>query len=123
MSHPFNAPPGYTGCANELEPDDDRLPLFQKQVSEQGWDDTDTWCLRSAIAVTLGPRLRRFKELTNNHPTDLSEEQWARELDQMILAFHLIETDATRHTLTDKEKDQIELGLDLFRNRFHDLWW
>ena len=89
----------------------------------RGWDDSDTWGLSVTHAQWIEPRLRRFKELNNGFPGGIPEEKWNEYLDKMIFAFSLIGKDLWDWE-TDKEKvDQVNEGLDLFRQWYFDLWW
>lgn len=112
---------GYIGCANELKPEDTRLPLYQQQFEQQGFDDTVTWNMDMSIAQWITPRLRRFKEINNCIPTDIAtEEEWDIILSKIISTFELLSDEAN---VNDVSSASINEGLDLFRKHYFDLWW
>src|SRR5207248_5135725 len=61
----------------------------------RGFSDRETGNLDIGMARRLLPRLRRFKEVTNGYPNELTEKQWDGELHEMILALgdHLAQWD------------------------------
>jgi len=114
----------YYGCALDLEPDDKRHAEFQKQRRERGFDDSETWCLRTAILQFTLPRLKRFKEVDCGYPMQSTPEAWSAELEEMIFAIETLLEDKYWES-PDKEAIQarVDAGLKLFHDRFYDLWW
>ncbi len=111
-----------------------------------GWDSSDTWSLDYTISKFILPRLKRFKEVNDGIPNEISKkyrdpnrkvsenmrlasEEWNKKLDKMILAFQrIIDEDEDFHDWKDKkywnEQEKIkEDGLKLFAEYFQDLWW
>ena len=117
---PLISDPNYHGHVNGLPPDDKRLPFFLKQRAKQGFDDTETWSLYSAISHFILPRLKRFKEIPCGFPAGLSMDKWDAILGKMVKAFELIVEDKCPYS--DVEDKQITEGLDLFRQWFFNLW-
>lgn len=106
-----------------------------------GFSDKETWSLFNPIGEFVLPRLKRFKELTNNYPGDFANlEEWEVVLDKIIFAFTystyegkyyeetkevaLLKADLEKVCL-DKEKwdDLCIEGYELFGKYFMDLWW
>ncbi len=90
----------------------------------RGWSDVDTWSLDIPVAKFVLPRLRRFKELNNGYPCDMSEKEWDGKIDQMIEAFDLllkIENGDVEDTVEMWEK--IQVGFRLFGENLRALWW
>ena len=117
-------PDNYYGCALDLEPDDRRHPTFQQQRRDRGFDDTDTWCLRSAILRFTLPRLKRFKEVQCGYPMEMTAEQWDADLAEMIFGIETFLADEYWESPEmEAIKARMNAGLKLFHDRFYDLWW
>jgi hypothetical protein len=101
-----------------------RFFKFTWQKITKGFSDDETWALDYRIAKFISPRLKRFKELDNGHPFDVTSEQWDTILDKTILAFeHLSGKDSIKVEDYKIMSEQIDEGLDLFRKYYRDLWW
>lgn len=110
---------GYS-LAGELPATDERLELFAKQRTERGFDDTETWSLATTIAAFVLPRLRRFREVSNGHPSRKSEAEWDSDLDEMIWALQqIIDND----TWSFEEPERVATALRKFGDNYLDLWW
>ena len=94
--------------------------FFQKRT--RGWSDEETWNLDITIAKFVLPRLKRLKQLQNGYPGDLAEEKWDEILDKMIFSFDKITNDE-EIVMEQPQAERVQEGLDLFANRFRDLWW
>lgn len=110
---------GYS-LAGDLPPTDNRLTKFAKQRAERGFDDTETWSLASTIAAFVLPRLKRFREVSQGHPADRTEEQWTADLDEMIWAFQQIVDD---ESWSFEEAERLTDALRKFGDQFMNLWW
>ena len=93
--------------------------MFQLQ---HGFDYADTWCLFSAQAEWLLPRLRHFKKFTGGHPSDITQDEWEEIIGQMIRAFELAVMEADGDILTDDEYAEVDKGLHLFTTWYFHLW-
>lgn len=98
-----------------------RLIRFWWQRRTRGWDDSETWNLDVTVAEFVLPRLRRFKEVAITLPLEMSEAEWAEELDCMIAAFEFVASDSN-FTFTPWD-ESVQRGLELFGKRFIHLWW
>jgi hypothetical protein len=117
MSISLTSPgPFYVGLAHQLPSDDERLPEFAQQRAERGFDATELWCLRSATAKWLVPRLRAFRP--PSHPMDLTWEEWHAEIEAMQKSFEILAFDED----DDEQHEVVERGLDSFRKWFLHLW-
>ena len=115
---------------NEAFPEPHRLHFIKRrfrflwQRLTRGWSDDDTWNLDIPIAKFILPRLRRFKELNNGYPSDMTETEWDEKIDQMIEAFDLLiktyDGDVDETVETD---EKIDTGLKLFGEKLRNLWW
>ena len=123
--------------------DVESLTKYKNQRIERGFDDTETWNLDSTMAKFILPRLKRFKELHNGYPANLTPEQYDLYLDKMIYAFEqLSDEDASMDELenvfgednfkigdssyagAERNRDvTVEEGLQLFAEYFQSLWW
>jgi len=114
-----------------IDKKDKRYDKYVKQIKEKGFSDTETWCFFSVIAEFILPRLKRFKDITNGHPGDTTEEEWDVIIDKMIFAFEWSLEDGS---MTDKYMDasteerdaneeKYKEGMKLFVEYFRGLWW
>lgn len=60
---------------------------YALQRLERGFDDTETWNLDSTVSRFVAPRLRRFIELNNAYPSEMTPEEWDEKLNIMLWAF------------------------------------
>lgn len=108
---------------------DKRYKRYARQLKTKGFSDEETWSLDSVISQFALPRLRRFREINNGYPPDLTPAKWGKILDTMIFAFEWnqeCESDAnlklTKQQTTARWARH-ELGLQLFAKYFRHLWW
>jgi len=102
---------------------------FQKLY--KGYGDNETWSLDYEIAKFTYKRLKRFKELDNGHPGDLTWEEWDKCLDKMIKAFSFfIREQKGKIDYSDYSPEQYkklwakhQKGFELFGKYFNSLWW
>jgi len=114
-----------------VEKSDKRYKKHVKQLKENGFSDAETWCLFAGISEFILPRLKRFKEINNGYPGDLTEAKWDKILDNMIFAFEWAVMDGEMTDeymdLSDKKKEdgwkKYEEGMKLFGEYFMGLWW
>lgn len=102
--------------------DDKREEKYVKQRIERGFDDSETWSLRDTFAKFIIPRLKRFKELNNGYPPEMTAEEWNSRLDKMIAAFEYVGK-ADEITPTQEEHESFKEGINLFTEYYFDLWW
>ena len=106
------------GCSSEI-PEDERQVIWEQQRKERGFDDTETWCLRSAFSKFIVPRLQAFKEQHICHPCSMTMEEWDNIIQEMIDGFK--EVEKIDEFSADIEK--INRALELFSKWYLDLWW
>jgi hypothetical protein len=82
-----------------------------------------TWNLDQQIAAWLAPRLRRFRELNNGFPHDVTSKQWDAELDEMVWAAEWYAQNAYGSDIDPKEWRRARRGLKRVMKRLPDLWW
>jgi hypothetical protein len=119
--------PKYLGipniCFSLPRKDDDREPVFSKQRMERGFDNSETWSLCGTIAEFTLPRLRVYAESAKyTYPGNLTSKKWRSILKKMIIALELITRNGGTWNFNETEQDQLEEGLDLFREYFLCLW-
>ena len=95
---------------------------FWWQRRTRGWDDGDTFSLDHSLAKVILPRLKRFKEVTIAHPSDMSETEWEEKLDKMIAAFEFAAGEE-RWMAKPEEYEKHQEGIDLFAEYYWALWW
>lgn len=122
------ADPKYIGvpniCFSLTDKGDEREKHFAKQRLKHGFDDSETWSLNISIARFVLPRLKRFREISPCYPGNMTQKQWHKKLDQMILAMELVIEDVNGPGFLDKEKrDKMHAGLAVFSEHFRGLWW
>ena len=101
-----------------IERDDNRWDEYKQQSLQRGFDDAETWALNNTIAKFIEPRLKLFREIHASYPANITEEQWNEILDKMIKAFEYINNDNIHN-----HQEEVDEGLDLFREYFFGLWW
>lgn len=106
----------------EIDPDHPHQIAWKHQRETRGFDDTELWNLDSTIAKFILPRLKRFKELTNQHPHDFrTMEQWDDALDKMIDAFEFM-VEEKYECFSGPRWDEVNKGIELFAKYFSHLW-
>lgn len=111
----------YFGYATEME-NDHRQEEWYNQRKETGFDDTETWSLKTTIAKFALPRLKWFKERHFDNPCDITFERWNEILDNMIFSFEYYAKDEWE-LISDEEFKRVEEGMKLFGEYYGDLWW
>ena len=111
----------YFGYATEME-NDDRQEEWYNQRKETGFDDTETWSLKTTIAKFVLPRLKWFKERHFDNPWDITFEKWDEILDNMIFSFEYYAKDEWK-PISDEDFKKVEEGMKLFGEYYGDLWW
>lgn len=111
----------YFGFATEMV-NDDRQEEWYNQRKENGFDDTETWSLKTTIAKFVLPRLKWFKERHFDNPWDITFEKWDEILDNMIFSFEYYAKDEWK-PISDEDFKKVEEGMKLFGEYYGDLWW
>lgn len=90
--------------------------------------DDELWCLATTIAEFVAPRLRAMAKDPNGHPAVLASPKhlggtdvWLGYLDSMATAFEIIAS-KDDWEFTDKERYEVEAGLNDFRYWYFSLW-
>ena len=112
----------YFGFAKEMSLGDDRHKEWSEQRQTLGFDDTETWSLKTTIAKFILPRLKHFKERHFDHPCDITFEKWNEILDKMIFSFEYYANDKLE-IVSEENFEKVEEGIKLFARYFGDLWW
>jgi hypothetical protein len=102
-----------------------RTIRFFFQRRRLGFDESELWNLDLTCAQLIAPRIRAFIDTfeARSVPCNKEQREWRETLEKMYTAFQLISnTDGATYILTDKEQEDIEEGLDLFREYFFHLW-
>ena len=92
------------------------------QRRTRGWDDSVTWNLNDEIIAFIAPRLRRFRELNDGYPGNMSEESWNAELDEMCWSVDWFVEHAYDPDLS-KDRDRADRGIKLLFEKLPCLWW
>lgn len=110
--------PGYYGCAQEVQPDDERHKLWQQQRLYRGFDDTELWNLNDTILRFILPRLDEFRKNLGGHPAELDEEEWYDILERLVVGIEASLADDNHLNPDEYSKETMEL---LFK-WFNYLW-
>lgn len=94
-----------------------RASLWKEQREKYGFDARETWGLNYTIAAFIYPRLKMFQAKSYSYPMGLSSEEWSEMVGKMVFAFGRILKEDVEDNL-----EEVEEGLDLFREYFFDLW-
>jgi hypothetical protein len=106
----------------------------------RGFDDRDTWSLDTTIAKFVSPRLKRYRYFITGvkYPKRVKTEQvkcfpsqyedkgvlkWIEDVDSMIVAFDLIQSDYCMPISTDAQTKIVDKGLEAFSKHLIELWW
>jgi hypothetical protein len=115
------------GHALRFPHDDSRQALWAEQRRDRGFDDTELWGLDDAFARFILPRLKALRQQKLTPPTRMELVVWYSMLDKMIRAFELLLPEGggawDRGKLNDKERAQVQEGLDHFRQYYFSLCW
>lgn len=107
--------------------------LWQKLT--RGFSDEITWNLNTELAKWLLPRLKRFKELANGYPPNLTPEEWEENLDKVIHALEIevyeedvklwsmFSNDDAKTAYYKKLEKEREEGLKILGEYMGYLWW
>jgi hypothetical protein len=111
-------------CFSLTKIDDSREEKYSQQRMSRGFDDSETWSLRDAIANFILPRLKEFRgEGKGCYPSMFkSREKWDKKLDKMITAFEYVSRDNGSFDLSEEEFKGYEKGMKLFNKYFLNLW-
>ena len=93
------------------------------QKCTRGFSDRDTWNIDVTTAKFVLPRLKKFKELTNGHPYEITWEEWVEILDKMIYAFETCSSDDDYCGCDVTDGKKIQEGFELFGKYYVSLWW
>lgn len=93
------------------------------QKCTRGFSDKDTWNIDVTVAKFVLPRLKRFKELTNGHPHEITWEEWIEILDKIIYSFEMASDDDKYYGLNITENEKVQEGFALFGAYYTSLWW
>lgn len=96
-----------------------RNKKYQKELKENGLDQTECWNLDRTIACFIVPRLKLFKKLGNSYPTDVNNiEEWHKLIDKMIYSFE----QKTSDDFKTFNKEKYDEGMQAFAQYYHHLW-
>lgn len=107
---------------NSIAVDDKRIPKWEAQLAERGFDDTELWGLDTTIAEFVLPRLIRFKEIAVSFPAGLTSEEWDEKLDKMVAAFKIMTDENRWPTPSGEEWEIVTEGCRLFGQYLPTLW-
>jgi len=110
-------------CFSLTDKSDDREFEFSLERIARGFDDSETWSLTDTVSNFIIPRLKRFREINPSTPCEMTSGEWDNKLAKMVRAFELIVKDNGSRNWNEEECNDIEEGLDLFREWFMQLWW
>lgn len=96
---------------------------WNKQKEEFGFDDRETWCLKSVFALFIFPRIKRFVDREPmSFPIGITYEKWLEILNKMARSFELVILDDVGTINIDDYNDEVEEGLKLFAEYYFHLW-
>lgn len=95
--------------------------FFQRK--NRGFDDTELWNLDVTFAEYIVPRLKAFRKLECGHPDGLTQEEWNKELDEMIWYFEFTCSDDKWFDFSKETQNRKRKALKLFAKRYENLWW
>lgn len=105
-------------CFSLTDIDDKREIEFTKQRLERGFDDSEIWSLRDAIARFIIPRLKRYEEIAQDFLK--RDEELIKDIDSFLKTMELVAEDDIS---TKEQEKQLAEGLQKFPKIFMSLWW
>jgi len=110
---------------------DKRFWKYLLQNITRGYNDSETWNLCECTIRFVLPRLKRFKELNNGYPPEITPEKYDGYLDEMIWAMeHKLRCDSVCVKRLDEDRNtmimngkRMQKGFELFGKYFNGLWW
>lgn len=90
-------------------------------ADKYGFQPEETYNLDKAIVSFCLPRLKYFRDHIHSYPGDLTYVGWRGTLGEIIEGFEIY-NDKDWYEMTDEDRVKVNRALDLFRERFHDLW-
>ena len=120
------------------------------QITARGWTDGEVWSLDLAIAENVLPRLKRLKELKDDIPAPLYNnntlyidniidqeereqeralvaketwEEWQQILDKMIYSFNFVIDNYAVYDIKSEEYKKYQEGMNFFVQYFLYLWY
>ena len=94
---------------------------YALQRLERGFDDTETWNMDFTVSRFIAPRLRRFIEVNNGYPGELTPEEWDEKLETMLWSFEHCNYDDFIYDKTTGEP--VREGGDVDDNLFECYFW
>lgn len=82
-------------------------------------DEYDLFSLDATLALIILPALKKFKNTSFCHPTNLTKKKWEKILDKMIASFSSYEKD----DINPSEQLERQEGFELFGKYFTNLWY
>ena len=113
--------------AEEVYKDEpEKLERYKKQRDENGFDDTETWHLDKTVALFLLPRLKRYIQVNNGFPGDMTEEFFNEKLNYIVKAFEEYYLDENVEVSLELEKERLsnaKKAVAILGEIWFDLWW
>jgi len=101
-----------------------RVAQWTGELLRHGFTNADTWSLDCIIVRFVLPRLRLFVQYPDSVPMSVdSQEEWEGMLTEMVRGLELYLQDVCEGDLVNKkERNEMEEGMQLFKDYFENLW-
>ena len=114
---------------------------FSRQRSKKGYADCDVWEMRTWFLNTARPILSEMAEKTNNHPEEITFEEWRGVLKRMAHLLELMDVwndealrkelgisddekcDSVRERISEMRMKAKDEFFSLFNKYFYHLWY
>ena len=114
---------------------------FKRQCKKQGYADCDVWEMRSWFVGTAKPILLEMVEKTNNHPDEITFEEWREIIKRMAHLLDIMDiwddttlrkelgipkndvSEDTIKRISEKRNEAKNEFFYLFNKWFYDLWY
>ena len=116
---------GKDGSSFYNQSTDSNREKYNKQRAKTGVGDDETFSLDKTVAVFILPRLKRYRELMNGFPAELTMEKWTEIVDELIWFFEQVDDGLCSKGLENSVEyyKRIEEAQKLFGKYFVSLWW
>lgn len=103
---------------------EDRIK-YNAQRSKAGVGDDETFAIDKTLAVFILPRLKRFREVMNGYPSEMTWEEWQNTVDEIIWFFEQIDNGLVVPNGEDSISyyEKVQKAQELFGKYLTALWW
>ncbi|MFA5071105.1 MAG: hypothetical protein WC511_01905 [Candidatus Pacearchaeota archaeon] len=100
-----------------FNPKDDRADRFKKERLERGFDESETWDLRTTLARFALPRVKEYLRIVTFQGEN---KEHIKDVKDIIVALELIAND---EVMVEEKVKKVKKGLKKLGDNWLGLWW